>query len=104
MLDAIPSSARSAAARPTGATAPPDRKPAASDPPDTFDPRTPPSRPGVTPPITPPTREGAARAEVDVSDQDVKDQRAEVRREGQEAVRQTQQALTARAQQIASHQ
>ncbi|HZN95199.1 MAG TPA: hypothetical protein VFB81_20955, partial [Myxococcales bacterium] len=83
---------------PTPTSAPASAPPASA--PDRFE-----SRP-VASPAAPPVDKGqaAAQAEVTVSDQEVRDQRDEVRAEGLKATQDTQQELTDRAREIESHQ
>ncbi|HVE83646.1 MAG TPA: hypothetical protein VND93_12385 [Myxococcales bacterium] len=106
MLDGIssqrPASTPASAPRAAPAAAParpapaaPSTAPAAS--PDRFD-------PGSTAPAAPSSKQAAAQQEVTVSDQEVRDQREEVRTEGRDATQATQQQLTDRARQIESHQ
>src|SRR4051812_5467745 len=77
--------------------------PAAARSPDRFD--APAAAPAAAP-TSPPAAKGAeaAKSEVTVSDQEVRDQREEVRTEGQKAVQDTQTQLTDRAKEIESHQ
>ena len=104
MLDAIssprpnPTTTNIAQAKATPAPAP-----AAARSPDRFDAQAPAQ--GTTT-ATPPVSKGqeAAKEEVTVSDQEVRDQREQVRAEGQNAVKDTQTQLTNRAKEIESHQ
>jgi hypothetical protein len=110
MLDGIsPQRPNPTVGQPTTSAPPPSPQgkaapapsPAAARSPDRFDAQAP-----ATPSAAPPVNKGqeAAKDEVTVSDQEVRDQREQVRTEGQQAVQGTQTELTNRAREIESHQ
>lgn len=113
MLDGIsPQRPNPTAGQPTTSAPPPSPQPAKATPaptpaaarsPDRFDAQAPAQG---TAPAAPPVDKGqeAAKQEVTVSDQEVRDQREQVRAEGQDAVKDTQTQLTGRAREIESHQ
>jgi len=114
MLDGIsPQRPNPTAGQPTTTSAPPPSPqakappapaaPAAARSPDRFD-RT--QAPAQDPAAPAPVSKGqaAAKEEVTVSDQEVRDQREQVRTEGQNAVKDAQTQLTGRAKEIESHQ